>query len=103
MWIEDNSLAVSSYISVKSAQGSSDQGLGMLMYLNWNVNAYEQECQVQLYSAVAGINIQHSSPWIDFGTVQNTRSTKEEISLICQNYNQQSKLWADKQLFFILI
>ena len=30
------------------------------MYLNWNVNASEQECQVQLYNAVSGINIQYA-------------------------------------------
>lgn len=50
----------------------------MLMYLNWNVNASEQECKVQHYNAVSGINIQYSSSLIDFGTVKNTRSTKEE-------------------------
>lgn len=72
------------------------------MCLSWNVNASEQECQVQLYNGVSGINIQYSSPLIDFGTVGNTRSTKEEISFVCQNHNQQSKLWADKQLVFIL-
>lgn len=75
----------------------------MLIYLNWNVNASEQECQVQLHNAVSGINIQYSSPLIDFGTVGNTRSIKEEISFVCQNHNQQSKLRADKQLLFILV
>lgn len=75
----------------------------MLMCLNWNVNASEQECQVQLYNAVSGINIQYPSPLIDFGIVGNTRSTKEEISFACQNHNQQSKLRADKQLVFILV
>lgn len=58
------------------------------MFLNWNVNASEQECQVQLYNAVSGINIQYSSPLIDFSTVENTRNTKKEISFICQNHNQ---------------
>jgi len=62
------------------------------MYLNWNVNASEQECQVQVYNAMSGINIQYSSLLIDFGTVENTRSTTEDISFVCQNHNQQSKL-----------
>lgn len=48
------------------------------MYLNWNANASEQECKVQHYNAVSGINIQYSSSLIDFVTVKNTRSTKEE-------------------------
>lgn len=72
------------------------------MYFSWNVNVSEQECQVKLYNAVSGINIQYSSPLIDFSTVKNT-SAKEEISFICQNHNQQSKLWTDKHLLFILI